>query len=175
MGEYVNPSNREFWITRKSEIFVDKSMLIPYMDRCMDTPNRFVCVARPRRFGKSTDAQMLAAFYSRGCDSAALFEDLKVSSAGPDRYRNQCHVVFLNIQTFLSNSKNAKELVDNLLEELTEELRKSDPEYTVKRFRTLHKAIAALARESGIPVIFIIDEWDCIFREYRSDTEAQKR
>lgn len=111
MGEYVNPSNREFWIARKSEIFVDKSMLISYINRCMDTANRFVCVARPRRFGKSTDARMLAAYYSRGCDSSVLFEDLKIASSGPDPYRNRCHVLFLNIQTFLSSSKNTEELI----------------------------------------------------------------
>lgn len=178
MGEYVNPSNREFWISRKSEIFVDKSMLISYMNRYMDTANRFVCMARPRRFGKSTDAQMLAAYYSRGCDSAALFEDLKIASAGPDPYQNQCHVIFLNMQSFLSNSGNAEELISNvqeeLLEELVAEIRKWVPDYMVKRFRPLNKAVACLARESHIPVIFIIDEWDCIFREYKEDAGAQK-
>lgn len=28
--------------------------------------------------------------------------------------------------------------------------------------------------ESRIPFVFIIDEWDCIFRENKKDTEAQK-
>ncbi len=61
-------------------------MLISYMNRCMDTANRFVCMARPRRFGKSTDAQMLAAYYSRGCDISIYSPRSVVSSVLRDHY-----------------------------------------------------------------------------------------
>ena len=30
-------------------------------------------------------------------------------------------------------------------------------------------------REYKIPFVFIIDEWDCIFRENKNDMEAQKK
>ncbi len=37
-----------------------------------------MCVSRPRRFGKSMAADMLVAYYSKGCDSKELFSRLKV-------------------------------------------------------------------------------------------------
>ena len=72
MGIYVNPGNGAFEMARFSEIYVDKSMLISQMNRVYRTEKRFICVSRPRRFGKSMAANMLSAYYSCGCDSAAL-------------------------------------------------------------------------------------------------------
>ena len=45
----------------------------------MKTPQKYICISRPRRFGKSTDANMLVAYYSKGCDSLELFDNLKIS------------------------------------------------------------------------------------------------
>ena len=41
---------------------------------------KFICVSRPRRFGKSMALRMLAAYYSRGCDSRELFSGMKIES-----------------------------------------------------------------------------------------------
>ena len=71
MGIYVNPGNAAFEMARFSDIYVDKSMLINKINHVYRTEQRFVCVSRPRRFGKSMAANMLSAYYSRGCDSAA--------------------------------------------------------------------------------------------------------
>ena len=43
-----------------SEIFVDKSELLDVTNRYVNTQQRFMCVSRPRRFGKSMAADMLA-------------------------------------------------------------------------------------------------------------------
>ena len=80
MGIYLNPDNTDFRRALKSEIYVDKSELIKQTNKILDTENRFVCVSRPRRFGKSMAANMLTAYYSRGCDSREMFAPLKISS-----------------------------------------------------------------------------------------------
>ena len=81
MGKYLNPSNRGFQIARYSEIYVDKTGLISYTNRVLDTEQRYICVSRPRRFGKSMTAEMLCAYYSKGCESKKLFQDLTIFSS----------------------------------------------------------------------------------------------
>ena len=72
MGIYLNPDNDGFWNAVRSEIYVDKTGLIAYTNRYMNTEQKFICVSRPRRFGKSMTLKMLAAYYSCGCDSSEL-------------------------------------------------------------------------------------------------------
>ena len=77
---YVNVGNLTFKIVRNSE-YVDKSDLIALTNQAIDTEERFICVTRPRRFGKSVTINMLNAYYSKGCDSKELFSDLKIASS----------------------------------------------------------------------------------------------
>ncbi len=74
MGIYLNPGNKGFWESVRSEIYVDKTGMIAYTNRYMNTEQKFICVSRPRRFGKSMALKMLAAYYSCGCDSRELDE-----------------------------------------------------------------------------------------------------
>ena len=79
MGRFVNPDNSAFQKAVNSEIYVDKTGFLSYTNKVIDTKQAFICNSRPRRFGKSTTADMLAAYYSKGCDSENLFADLAVS------------------------------------------------------------------------------------------------
>ena len=73
MGSYLNPGNKGFQESLNSEIYVDKTGLIEKTMRFL-IPAEFLCVSRPRRFGKSMAADMLAAYYERGEDSAECLE-----------------------------------------------------------------------------------------------------
>ena len=68
MGIYLNPGNDGFYEAIRSEIYVDKTGLIAYTNKCLCTEQKFICVSRPRRFGKSMALKMLAAYYGRECD-----------------------------------------------------------------------------------------------------------
>lgn len=74
MGRFVNPGNSAFQIALNSEIYIDKTGLLTYTNRVMNTLQGYICNSRPRRFGKSITANMLTAYYSRGCDSRAMFK-----------------------------------------------------------------------------------------------------
>ncbi len=74
MGIYLNPGNDSFAsAVLYSQIYVDKTGMLEYLNRLINSEQRYVCVSRPRRFGKSITARMIAAYYSKGCDSAGLF------------------------------------------------------------------------------------------------------
>ena len=72
MGLYVNLGNEKFSKAIRSEIYVDKTMLLSELNRKLGTEDCFLSVSRPRRFGKTMAESMMAAYYSRGCDSAEL-------------------------------------------------------------------------------------------------------
>ena len=103
MGVYLNPGNELFYTAINSEIYVDKSNLIRYTNRVVQTLQKYICNSRPRRFGKSITAAMLAAYYSRGCNSGELFSSLAIARDPHfSKYLNQYNVIFLNMQEFLS-------------------------------------------------------------------------
>lgn len=78
MGIYLNPDNIKFQEAVNSKVYVDKTGLIRYMNSVLHTTQKYVCVSRPRRFGKSMAANMLTAYYSHGCDSRELFAGLRI-------------------------------------------------------------------------------------------------
>ena len=80
MGIYVNPSNITFQKILNSDIYIDKTDLISATNAKINKMNCYMCVSRPRRFGKSMAADMLVAYYSKGCDSAELFSGKKAES-----------------------------------------------------------------------------------------------
>ena len=79
MGSYLNPGSKGFQESLNSEIYVDKTGLIERTNAVLNTRQKFICVSRPRRFGKSMAADMLAAYYDRGENSASLFDSLRIS------------------------------------------------------------------------------------------------
>ena len=79
MGTYVNPGTKNFAKDINDDFYVDKSMLIKVLNNRINRRNCYCCVSRPRRFGKTMAANMIAAYYSKGCDSHELFSDLKIS------------------------------------------------------------------------------------------------
>ena len=106
MGIYLNPDNEGFWEAVRSKIYVDKTELIACANELIGTEQKFVCVSRPRRFGKSMALKMLAAYYSCGCDSRELFAGLKITEQESyEKYLNRYDVIYLNMQQFLIRAK----------------------------------------------------------------------
>ena len=123
MGSYLNPGGGLFSTCRRSKIYVDKSGLISKTNDVLGTEQRFVCVSRPRRFGKSMAANMLAAYYGRGEDTEELFADLKIREVESFRkHLNQYDVIRINMQEFLSITHDMDELLSMLQKRLLREL-----------------------------------------------------
>ena len=109
MGIYLNPGNKSYWEAVHSKIYVDKTGLIAYTNEFLNTREKYICVSRPRRFGKSMTLDMLAAYYSCGCDSGELFKGFRIEShASFEEHLNKYDVLFLNMQRFLSRAKDQR-------------------------------------------------------------------
>ena len=176
MGNYLNPGNDMFYKMVHSEIYVDKTGLIGYCNRVINTMQRYICVSRPRRFGKSMAANMLSAYYSRECDSEKLFEGLEISKeSGFKKHLNQYDTIFLNMQEFLSRTGDVDKLIDRIKKLVIRELKAEHPDVDYFDDTDLVESMQDIYREKKIPFVVIIDEWDCIFREYKQDKEAQEK
>jgi hypothetical protein len=175
LGLYFNSSNRGFKQSVNSQIYVDKTGLIEYTNHVLDTEQKFICISRPRRFGKSMAAKMLNAYYCCSCDSKDVFDRLKISSAqGYQEHLNKYNTIFINIQDFLSVGKDVKGLLDLLQKRVIADIKKEFPNMVFADGDELAFIMASVFDETNNPFIIIIDEWDCVFREYAEDTDGQR-
>lgn len=174
MGIYLNPDNAEFQKALNSSIYIDKSMLIAYTNQNLNSEHEEICISRPRRFGKTIAANMLTAYYSKGCDSRELFQNLKIAGDPSfEKNLNQYNVIHINIQRFLNRSETIHQMLCTLEKKLLREFKKAyaDMEFYEDDMVSVLEEIYAETKEQ---FVFIIDEWDCIFRVKQSDQEAQK-
>ena len=116
MGIHLNPGASRFQSSLRSEIYVDKSSILGYLNKVLDTEQRYVCVTRPRRFGKSMAANMISAYYDRTTDAAKLFHGLAIADDPHfEKYANHYDVIFLNMQKFLSRTHNIDKILKSRL------------------------------------------------------------
>ncbi len=175
MGIYVNPGNKSFWEAVRSRIYVDKTNLIACTNQMINTDEKYVCVSRPRRFGKSMTLAMLAAYYSAGCDSAELFHGRKIE--GHETFRkhlNQYDVIYLNMQRFLIRAKKTN-VTDYLENVVTAELYKVYGDLLPEQETSLVSVLEQLYDNGDKQFIFLIDEWDCVMRERQESEELQRQ
>lgn len=174
MGIYLNPGTIEFQESINSEIYVDKTMLIERTNAALRTKQKYMCISRPRRFGKSMAADMLAAYYGKDYDSAALFDGLEISHCETfSTHLNKYNVFKINMQEFLSMTQNVDEMLKVLQKRLLKELKYKYPEYVDSD--NLVFVMQDIFSYTGQSFIILIDEWDCLFREYKEDEEAQRK
>lgn len=175
MGIYFNPTNDKFAMALNSQIYVDKSSLIQVTNSVMRTENRYLCVSRPRRFGKSMAANMLVAYYSRGCRSKELFEGLKLSGSEDFlTYLNKYDVISINMQEFLSRTKNVEQMLELLKKRVLWELLREYTDVGVFDETDLIGTMQDIYENTKIPFVIVIDEWDCVLREYRDNFDVQR-
>lgn len=174
MGIYFNPGHKGFQESLDSEIYVDKTGLITVTNKFLNTRQKYLCVSRPRRFGKSMAADMLAAYYTRGADSTALFQGLAVCDS-PDypKHRNQYNVIKVNMQEFLSAASTLDDMLPLLQRRLRNELLREYPDLVSED--PLVFVMQDIFAHTGIPFVILIDEWDCLFREYPQNKEMQRK
>ncbi len=177
MGIYVNPGNISFRKALNSKIYVDKTDLTDVTNHKIDTLECFMCVSRPRCFGKSMAADMLVAYYSKGCDSTDLFAGRK-GERGEffKEHLNRHNVIRLDIQRFLESEADTESFIAEIERKVLAELMKEFPEYTDLGIDArLKEALDQIFIRTGQGFIFIIDEWDCVFRVAKRRSEVQKR
>ncbi|MBQ8085091.1 MAG: AAA family ATPase, partial [Lachnospiraceae bacterium] len=172
MGTYLNPGSDRFQQTVNSDIYVDKSEMITYLNSILNTEQRYVSVSRPRRFGKSIAANMLCAYYGKG-DSRELFASSKLAECeGWDRYLNQFDVIKIVMTDFIKEKIDVEKSLEKMTKRILVDLSEAYPDVKYDEDDLVY-SMDRFYRESGVPFVIIIDEWDAVFRERKNDKEGQ--
>ena len=177
MALYLNVGNESFQESLNSLIYVDKSPLIEILNKSIKTKNKYFCLSRPRRFGKSVTAQMICSYYAKGQDCSPLFDDLKIASFDDyKKHLNQYDAISINISDEFSRaSHNVKSMTDILTKSIVRELKEEYPNCVISSPEFLDLTLQEVYNYSKVPFVFVIDEWDCIMREKKEDPDSLKQ
>lgn len=171
MGTYLNPNKAAFQMAVNSEIFVDKTVMIQYLNSIINTQQRFVSVSRPRRFGKTMAADMICSYYDRKADSRSLFEERKISNeADWDKYLMKYDVIRLVMTKFFKRDITVKDSLNQMQRLVIRDIKKVYPEADYFDDTNLIQTIEDVYADKQL--VFVIDEWDAVFRVRQADKDG---
>ena len=167
MGIYLNPGNENFKEALRADIYVDKTEMLSVLSRFMDKGNKYICLSRPRRFGKTIAGNMISSYYSKGCDSREIFENLKISKIpGYEDKLNKYNVIKIDLNSEYQNTRDKTKVFVKLEEELLSEFRQQFLDISFRDDDSLSKCILRVySHDSEETFIIIIDEYDVFVRE----------
>lgn len=155
-----------------SEIYVDKSLLIDKISSKIKTANQYICITRPRRFGKSVNANMLGAYYTKGCDGAAVFDRLAIAgTAAYSKHMNKYNVIYIDLSKRPDVCESYKEYIGSLIKNLRADLLENYPELGGREY----DGVSQMFLDTKDSFIFILDEWDSVFYEKYMGKEDKVR
>ena len=174
MAIYLNPNNEGFRMTLAGDIYIDKTMLISELNKFIDKGNKYVCISRPRRFGKTIATNMMGAYYSKGCDSRELFKDLKISKADNyEEYLNKLNFISIDVASEYQNSLDKDQMLTYLTDAIRKEFRAQFPNVEFTSNSSIANCIQNVYAATGERFVIILDEYDCLVRdEFGSDLFA---
>ena len=200
MGIYLNPGKESFEMALKSEIFVDKTDMILFLNSVTNTKQRYLSVSRPRRFGKSMAADMICAYYDREADSRKLFEtrklaaDRTVQQGGAcqddrayqddatrteklpwDAYLGQFDVIRIVMTDFVKKNIPVEKSLDKLQRLVVRDIKKKYPDADYFDDTDLIQSMADAYESTERQFVIVIDEWDAVFRVCKEDKDGQTR
>ena len=162
MGTYFNPNNESFTCDKRSEIYIDKTGLLEFLNKKIGTNAKYIRVSHARRFGKSHAAGMIDAYYSLGSNSESLFSDTEIAEKKSFReHLNKYNVIHLDISSIFDFHK--EDLIEEIHKRISKELRQKY-DNKLEYDNDLYLLFNDIYNIEGIPFVIIIDEWDCVIR-----------
>ena len=161
----------------KKPYFVDKSLMLEELFLPAETGNSHICITRPRRFGKTVMANMVSAFFSRGVDSTEIFSKLKIAeSTGYKKHLNTHDVIRIDFSRMPRNCNSYDKYIERIERILIQDLMEAYPKADIQEEDAVWDSLDLVYERYGCQrFIFVFDEWDCIFREFRQNKEAQEK
>ncbi|MGL6106648.1 AAA family ATPase, partial [Romboutsia sp.] len=162
MAIYLNTSKpyESYKELVNSRYFVDKSNIIEELNERISTNDKYVCITRPRRFGKSSIINMLGAYYSKAVDSSDIFNELKISKNRKYKENlNKYNVIKIDFSDLPDESFEYSEYMNRIRNNIEKDLLKFYPNIPFDKTSSLSDKF----NSTEAKFIFIFDEWDFIF------------
>ena len=164
----TNVSAIQFQKVINSEPYVDKSGLIDPLNKLIGTANCYVCITRPRRFGKTINAHMLGAYYTKGQNNKNMFDSLIISNKPSyEKHLNLHNVIFIDFSVLPANCSSYESYIEYIQYKILTDIQQT---YGITPYENL--SVSDLLTATGDSFIFILDEWDSVFyRKFMSSTD----
>lgn len=170
-GFYFNPGNAAFCSDARSEIYVDKTLLLNELNKKLCTNDNCFCVTHARRFGKSQAADLLIAYYSKGCNSEEILSKYKIAQQENwTEHLNKYNVVRLDMSSIIDNNYKNK-LVSDAIRRIVSDM-KEDFQDELDYDKSINELIYSIYKKTNTPFVITIDEWDAVIREYGDDEQV---
>ncbi len=169
MGVYLNSPSAYTLYKNETEkpYFVDKSLMLKELFPLVREGNNHICITRPRRFGKTVIANMIASFFSRGCNSNDIFQSLNISK-DPEykRYQNQFPVIHISLNELPRKCSSYEEYIDRIEKRLIRDLQREYPDIPVDKEEAVWDVLTDIYTvDTTARFVFVLDEWDFIFHQ----------
>ena len=158
MTIYLNTTNplENYRELLNEEYFVDKSSIIEILNKRLFTKSKYICLTRPRRFGKSSVAHMLGGYYSKVVDSKDIFDKLNISkSESYKEHLNKYNVISISFNRLSDIGNTYDDYINRIKTNLKEDIKELYPYINVDKYLSISDLLECLNDK----FIFIIDEW----------------
>lgn len=130
MGVYLNSKTAYTLFENETEkpYFVDKSKILRDIIPLVQAGNNHICITRPRRFGKTVMANMIASFFSKACDSKELFRNLQIAKTkGYEKFQNQYDVIHISFNDIAVRCTSYRQYIERISRRLVRDLKRQYP------------------------------------------------
>ena len=167
MGKYLNSRVPfETWkqITR-TRFFVDKTRLLEDVLKAVEIDGqKFLCITRPRRFGKSVMANMIGAFLGKVSDSGSTFHNLAIEdNEHCKKHLNQHNVIFIDFSRAPRDCSSYVQYINRIQDGINQDLAETYPEIRIDVTDAVWDNLLAIFEKTHEAFVFVIDEWDAVF------------
>lgn len=150
--------------TAAGKYFVDKSDLLDELIPELGMDGRFFCFTRPRRFGKSVMANMVAAFFGKASDTQDIFSKLKIaSSRAYSKHLNQHDIIYIDFSEMPRECTNYRQYIDRIQDGINSDLAEAYPDLFIDIKDAVWDILTNIFQKTGRKFIFVLDEWDAVF------------
>ena len=177
MITYLNPSEPWSRYTRISteKLFVDKSYIISDLVNFINTGARFLCVTRPRRFGKTVNANMISSFFGRTFDQKKLFSSLAVGAdSAAMAHCGKYELIYIQANKVAENVTDGEVYLAKLKADLFRDLQSAYPDVIFDQKQGFGIALNQIYAEFGVQFVVVMDEWDYLFHKDWATEENHK-
>ena len=179
MGVYLDSKTGYTLYKNETEkpYFVDKSRLLAELFPLVEEGSSYICITRPRRFGKTVMANMLTAFFSRACQSDDIFHKLQISEMeGYHQHRNQYAVIHISFNDVVGECSSYSQYINRIEKRLIRDLKRAYPEVALEEEEYVVDVLTDIYEENeNAKFIFVLDEWDFIFHKDFINEENKKQ
>ena len=165
MGQFLNskePYDR-YKTVQRGLYFVDKSEILSELIPALQQEQRFFCITRPRRFGKTVMANMIAAFFEK-TEEPSLFDDLRIAS--DEQYRAQAgahDVIYIDFSEMPRECSSYQEYIARIQNGLIRDIKDAYPDLDIEPNSAVWDIMSMIFNCTGHKFIFVMDEWDAVF------------